>query len=46
MIILQGHTTQGSYGEVDFMKDTLNKYGFSIHLESHHDEYPIIVGIR
>lgn len=46
MIILQGHTTQGDYGEVDFMKDTLNKYGFSIHLESYHDEYPIIVGIR
>lgn len=46
MIILQGHTTQGDYGEVDFMKDTLNKYGFRIHLESYHDEYPIMVGVR
>ena len=45
-IIMQGHTTQGEYGEMKYMKGILEKYNFVESYRVDHDEYPILVGLR
>ena len=44
--VLQGHTTQGDFGEEEFMEKLLEQYGFTVKLRIPHHEYPILIGER
>ena len=42
-IIIQGHTTQGSMGEDQYVSELLVKYGYKPLSYDHHSEYPITI---
>lgn len=45
-IIMQGHTTQGSYGEMKFIEGFMDDNNFEVIYTNDHYEYPIVCGIR
>jgi hypothetical protein len=45
-ILVQGHTTRGSLGQISGMKSLLQNHGFSFELLEDVEEYPIAVGTR
>ena len=45
-VIMQGHTTQGELGTLDFIEDFMRVNNFSVVYSEPHHEYPVVCGVK